>query len=135
MAKLRDAKVIALLWDRAAAVGCMVAAIVAVVSGYVGLSDRVNPADQLPYIMSGGIGALLLIGIGATLWLSADLRDEWRKLDVIGETLRELAQSGQDTEADSVVVVAPEGDSSGGRDAAIRVVPPGGIQAGQSRNR
>ena len=44
---------------------------------------------QLPYIISGGVGGIFLLGVGATLWLSADLRDEWRKLDSIEDALRE----------------------------------------------
>ena len=45
-------------------------------------------AQQIPYIISGGIGGLFLLGLGAMLWLSADLRDEWRKLDAIERQLR-----------------------------------------------
>src|SRR5438105_2784682 len=37
--------------------------------------------DQMSYLMSGGVLGLFLLGLGATLWLSADLRDEWRKMD------------------------------------------------------
>jgi hypothetical protein len=32
---------------------------------------------------------LFLLGLGALLWLSADLRDEWRKLDAIDRHLLE----------------------------------------------
>jgi hypothetical protein len=39
----------------------------------------------MPYIASGGLGGIFLLGLGSTLWLSADLRDEWRKLDELGE--------------------------------------------------
>jgi len=45
------------------------------------------PAEQLPYIISAGIGGMFLLGLGAMLWLSADLRDEWRKLDRIERRL------------------------------------------------
>ena len=53
------------------------------------MSGSPYAAAQLPYIISGGIGGIFLLGVGATLWLSADLRDEWRKLDCIEEALRE----------------------------------------------
>jgi hypothetical protein len=51
--------------------------------GYFGVSGTVYPAQQLPYIISGGVGGLFALAIGCMLWLSADLRDEWRKLDRI----------------------------------------------------
>jgi hypothetical protein len=38
---------------------------------------------QLPYIISGGFGGLLLCGGGIALLVMSDLRDEWRKLDRI----------------------------------------------------
>jgi hypothetical protein len=62
---------------------------IALIAGWVGVSGSAYAAGQLPYIISGGIGGIFLLGVGATLWLSADLRDEWRKLDSIEDTLRE----------------------------------------------
>jgi len=62
------------------------------------VSRSAYPAESMPYIVSGGFFGLLLIGIGAVLWLSADLRDEWRKLDSIEQawrdaTIRDSAQT------------------------------------------
>jgi hypothetical protein len=34
----------------------------------------------------------VLVGIGLTLYLSADLRDEWRKLDSLDQSLREVTE-------------------------------------------
>lgn len=68
-------------WDRVGAWVCVVAGAVVLIVGWAGVSRYAYPADQLPYIISGGIGGLFLLGLGAMLWLSADLRDEWRKLD------------------------------------------------------
>ena len=70
-------------WDRVAAWVCVAAGAVVLIVGWAGVSRYAYPADQLPYIISGGIGGLFLLGLGAMLWLSADLRDEWRKLDEI----------------------------------------------------
>ena len=42
--------------------------------------------------VSGGMFGLFLLGIGALLWLSADLRDEWRKLDALDRHLAETAR-------------------------------------------
>ena len=68
-------------WDRLAAVAAVAAGAIALLLGWFGASGEVNPAGQIPYVISGGLVGVFLLGLGATLWLSADLRDEWRKLD------------------------------------------------------
>ncbi len=70
-------------WDRAVGIGLVLLGAIALLLGWIGVSGAVYPAEQLPYLMSGGLGGLFLLGMGATLWLSADLRDEWRHLDVL----------------------------------------------------
>lgn len=67
-------------WDRALAAALVAAGILALGIGWAGISDEVFAARQLPYLLSGGIGGLFLLGAGATLWLSADMRDEWHQL-------------------------------------------------------
>jgi hypothetical protein len=62
---------------------------VLVVVGGGGVSGSAYPAEQVPYVISGGVGGVFLLGLGAMLWLSADLRDEWRKLDRIEQAVRE----------------------------------------------
>ena len=74
-------------WDRSAALVCTVIGAIALVAGWVGVRGTPILAEQTRYIVSGGIGAVFLLGVGATLWLSADLRDEWRKLDRIEQSL------------------------------------------------
>lgn len=81
-----------LQWDRVAAWVFAAAGAFALILGWVGVSATSFPAKQMPYIISGGIGGLLLVGIGATLWLSADLRDEWRKLDDLTDAVRGLRE-------------------------------------------
>jgi hypothetical protein len=76
-----------LQWDRAAAWAFVGIGAVVLVVGWVGVSGSALPAEQLPYIISAGIGGMFLLGLGAMLWLSADLRDEWRKLDRIERRL------------------------------------------------
>lgn len=72
-------------WDRVGAVVLVVAGALALLFGWLGISDALLPAEQLPYLLSGGLVGVFLLGLGATLWLSADLRDEWRKLDRLEE--------------------------------------------------
>ena len=78
-------------WDRVASWAAFALAALLLFLGWLGTSDSVFTTQQIPYLISGGCGGLLLSAIGATLWLSADLRDEWRKLDEIHDDLRALS--------------------------------------------
>lgn len=75
-------------WDRTIAIGLALLAVLVLVVGWVGVASTAYPAEQLPYIISGGILGIVIMGAAATLWLSADMRDEWRKLDEIAEAFR-----------------------------------------------
>lgn len=79
-------------WDRAAGWCAMVAGATSLVAGWIGASGTPYAAAQLPYLLSGGLGGLFLLGLGGVLLLSADLRDEWRKLDGIEEALLRRAE-------------------------------------------
>lgn len=70
-------------WDRIAAAGAALLGAVVLLVGWLGVSGEGLPSKQLPYIISGGIGGVFLLGVAAVLWLSADLRDEWRVLEEI----------------------------------------------------
>jgi hypothetical protein len=83
-----------LAWDRAAAVALIAAGAVALILGWVGVSGEAFPAKQLPYLISGGIAGVFVLGLGTMCWLSADMRDEWTKLDRIEEALNRLADTG-----------------------------------------
>jgi hypothetical protein len=76
-------------WDRVAAIGLTLIGALVLLIGWIGISDTAYLAEQAPYIISGGVGGVFFLGVGATLWISADLRDEWRKLDRIEDALRD----------------------------------------------
>jgi hypothetical protein len=76
-------------WDRVAAWTAVALGALLLMLGWIGVSGTPFVFEQVPYVISGGIGGLFLLGIGAVTWLSADLRDEWRKLDSLEEALRE----------------------------------------------
>jgi hypothetical protein len=80
-------------WDRTTAFVTVVAGLVVLTAGWVGASGTRKVADQIPYIISGAVFGLFLLGVGATLWLSADLRDEWRSL----QEIRAEHRSGEGT--------------------------------------
>ena len=67
-------------WDRALAVVSIILGAAALVIGWVGVSNEVFVGKQIPYVVSGGLAGLFFLGLGSMLWLSADIRDEWRSL-------------------------------------------------------
>ena len=106
-------------WDRAGAVALVAAGLLALLFGWIGMSATVLTFQQLPYLLSGGLFGLALIAVGAALWLSADVRDEWRKIDRLEAAINRAAANGS-----SVVIVLAEaatddsGDpTTGGRSA------------------
>ena len=91
-------------WDRVLATVLFVAGGVGLVVGWVGVSRQALTALQVPYVISGGIGGIFLLGLGAVCWLSADLRDEWRKLD---EVVEALGAGGHAVEGGELAVADP----------------------------
>lgn len=85
-------------WDRSLAIALVIAGAVMLIVGWFGVTSQKLPAGQIPYVVSGAIGALFVLGVAATLWVSADLSDEWRKLDELARLLgdeegRELSEA------------------------------------------
>jgi hypothetical protein len=77
-------------WDRAGAVGFAAIGLLVLILGWVGVSGTPYLAKQMPYMISGGLAGIFLLGVGSVLWISADLRDEWRQLKSVEIALREL---------------------------------------------
>ena len=75
-------------WDRVAGFGLVGLGAVFVLLGYLGVRHSPFVAEQMAYIASGGIGGLFCLGFGVGLLLTADLHDEWRKLDRLETELR-----------------------------------------------
>lgn len=74
-------------WDRVAAWVLIALGALLLLIGWLGVSDALLPTEQMPYVVSGGLGGICLIGVGVMLWLSADLRDEWSELHEIARRL------------------------------------------------
>ena len=75
-------------WDRSAAIGFSVLGLVVLLLGYLGTASTEYVAEQVPYLISGGLFGIAFLTVGAVLWLSADLRDEWRELARQGDAIR-----------------------------------------------
>jgi hypothetical protein len=79
-------------WDRALGGGCIALGAIALLLGWLGVSGSALGYEQLPYVVSGGLVGVVLIGMGLTALLSADLRDQWRSIDSLDSSVRELRE-------------------------------------------
>jgi peptidoglycan/LPS O-acetylase OafA/YrhL len=96
-----------LQWDRAGAIFALALGALSLFLGWLGVTDTPHVAKQLPYIASGGLFGIFLVGVAAALWISADLRDEWRELRGLREELR-AAYSASVTEATATLSVVDD---------------------------
>jgi hypothetical protein len=115
-------KILRFQWDRVSAWAAIAAGALTLVLGWVGASREVLPAAQIPYIISGGLGGVFLLGLGAVLLFSADLRDEWRQLREMNVRLGEPLYSG---------AARPSPDRSGA--SGVGTTDDGSIAASASR--
>ncbi len=78
------------LGDRRRTAGALVAAagIVALILGWGGVSDAPVLSAQLPYIVSGGLIGLALLGIGLTMVVESALGRERRRLEQVAAAIR-----------------------------------------------
>jgi hypothetical protein len=74
-------------WDWIVGYGLIVVAGLVLLSTWVSVSGSRFISDQLSYIVSGGLGGLVLLGLGAVLVITAGLSDEWRKLNRLEDAL------------------------------------------------
>jgi len=61
-----------------------------VIVGYLGISREALVAKQLPYLISGGIGGLALIGFGAMLIGTEDLKRTHERIDKLEALVEDL---------------------------------------------
>lgn len=108
-------------WDRSLAIVLVVGGFVALLAGWLSVRDSIFAFRQMPYVISGGLVGVSLIGLGCALWVSADLRDEWRKLDRLEAKLDVLV--GSVPEATLVLPdEAGQGVAGGGPSSALAAV-------------
>jgi hypothetical protein len=109
-------------WDRALALATTLLALVALLLGWIGVASTSFPAEQVPYVVSGGIFGIFLVVTAATLWISADIRDEWRKLHEVSHKLDEL-QISLESAMVSVSGVDTTGEMPANRDESPNSKP------------
>jgi hypothetical protein len=80
----------------------LVAAVVGAVAllvGYFGVSGTLDPGKQLPYLISGGIGGLFLLGLAAALLFSADLGATRADIARLQESVEDLTERVSELQA------------------------------------
>jgi hypothetical protein len=102
-------------WDRVGAWVLVALGGLSLILGWIGVSGTPYSFEQIPYVISGGLGGIFLLGVGAMLWISADLRDEWRKLDELLELERSRGGGG-----DSAPMSAGESSGNESRSGSVQ---------------
>ncbi|GAA0607643.1 hypothetical protein GCM10009547_06960 [Sporichthya brevicatena] len=95
-------------WDRVGAWVCIAGGAIVLLLGWWGISGTTSVGRQLPYIISGGLFGVFLLGLGGLLWVSADLRDEWRELWSIRDALVKIAAGQGGNVENSAFALTPE---------------------------
>ena len=79
-------------WDRILGWALVALGGIALFLGWIGVSGTALTYKQIPYVVSGGLVGIALVGDGATLLLTAELRDEWRKLDSLEDVVKDAVE-------------------------------------------
>lgn len=106
--------------DRVIAAALAVIGVILIIAGWVGVSGTGLAAQQIPYVISGGIGGIALIALGCTAWMSADLQDEWRRLDALEERLQDLGVDHSSPTSQTALSSEVESPSTNGKSARQR---------------
>jgi hypothetical protein len=84
--------------------------------GYLGISREALVAKQLPYLISGGIGGIALVGFGAMLVGTEDLKRTQERIDDLEHLVADL--HAVLLSRPDAPVLSTNGDSGAERDAA-----------------
>jgi hypothetical protein len=74
---------------KALAAGLTIAGLIAVLVGYLGVRDQSHIELQLPYLISGGLGGLVLMGLGALVLIQYQMRVQARRFAEMTDSLDE----------------------------------------------
>ncbi len=74
---------------KALAAALTIAGLVTVLVGYLGVRDESHIELQLPYLISGGLGGLVLMGLGALVLIQYQMRIQARRFAEMTDSLDE----------------------------------------------
>jgi hypothetical protein len=74
---------------KALAAALTIAGLIAVLVGYLGVRDESHIELQLPYLISGGLGGLVLMGLGALVLIQYQMRVQARRFAEMTDSLDE----------------------------------------------
>jgi len=78
----------------------------AILFGYLGLSRKAFVGEQLPYLISGGIGGMALVIVGGVFLATEDIRRNLARVDDLQQTVDDLGQLV--TDLHRVLLALPE---------------------------
>lgn len=85
-----DRAVLGAQWRTLVGWGAIVLGAVVMLIGWLGVSDQTEVAKQLPYLISGGVGGLALVGGGVGFLVSEDLRSERDRIGRLESEILEI---------------------------------------------
>jgi hypothetical protein len=77
-------------WRPLAATACGVVGAIVMVVGWVGVSQNTETYEQVSYLLSGGIGGLVLVLVGLGLFNAHQHAQDQARIEELGERLRAL---------------------------------------------
>jgi hypothetical protein len=112
-------------WRAVLAWVLMVAGGVAILVAWYQVRDLPEVFLQMPYLISGGVGGAVLIGLGAALLITQDFRDDKQRLTALERKIAELedvvvTQAEIMGEAIAILSAAAEGAEADVRRAVWR---------------
>jgi hypothetical protein len=110
------------------------AGIILIIIGYLGISREALVAKQLPYLISGGILGIALVGFGAMLIGTEDLKRAQERIDRL-ELLIEDLHAVLLTRPDAPVIGSTNGAGSGAPEGGSRTSALLALPGGQSYHR
>ncbi len=87
--RLRDPRVI-LGWL------AIIAGAVALLIGYWGVSGTLRTGKQMPYLISGGLGGIFLLGLGAALLFGSELSEARKEIAEVRELIEGLYETREE---------------------------------------
>ncbi|HJT93877.1 MAG TPA: hypothetical protein VJ777_18430 [Mycobacterium sp.] len=88
-------------WRQALAGALLVAGLVAILVAWYGISGTLDPGEQMPYLISGGVGGAALIAFGVTLLVAYEHARDRAALDRLLDRIDQLERRLEERDANA----------------------------------